>query len=138
MRIEPNLKKASKFELFRPVTYQQKRPSLYDDTLSFLEQSWFGDKGQQARDALAKIIYSKTLKWKDECEYRLAIPIGEDEEPYETLLYHPEEITEIYLGLAMDQGAKGDIVAKAKAVNPHIAVFQASRDAAGKIAFNAG
>ena len=48
-----------------------------------------------------KVIYAKTLKWQHESEYRLAIPLGEDEEPYDTLLYHPEEITEIYLGLAI-------------------------------------
>jgi Protein of unknown function (DUF2971) len=137
LRIEPNIAKGSKFELFRPVSYHEKRPPLYNDTLAFLEGCLFGDQAERAKQTLAKIIYSKTLKWQDECEYRLAIPLGEDEEPYETLKYDPEEITELYLGLAMDEKDKEDIIGKARALNPKIAIFQAKRDAKGNIVFDA-
>jgi hypothetical protein len=82
------------------------------------------------------IIYSKTLKWKHESEYRLAIALGKNEKPYDTLPYHPEEVTEMYLGLAMDKKDKDDIIAKAKALNPKIAIFQAKRDVKGAIAFD--
>jgi Protein of unknown function (DUF2971) len=137
LRIEPNVAKASKFELFRPVSYHEKRPPLYNDTLGFLEDRLFGNQGERATESLRKIIYSKTLKWQDECEYRLAISLGEDEEPYETLRYYPEEITELYLGLAMDEKDKKDIVGKAQALNPNIAIFQAKRNAKGIIVFDA-
>jgi len=33
LRIEPNVAKDSKFQLFRPVIYREKRPPLYEDTL---------------------------------------------------------------------------------------------------------
>jgi hypothetical protein len=81
-------------------------------------------------------IYSKTLKWHHESEYRLAIPLGQNEEPDETLSYHLEEITEMYLGLAMDPQDREEIIAKARLVNPHIAIFQAKRDVKGAIAFD--
>jgi hypothetical protein len=136
LRIDPYARGDSKFELFRPVTYRDKRPSLYDNTLGFLEDRWFGDQDERVKTTLAKIIYSKTLKWKDECEYRLAIPLDEDEEPYETLPYYPEEITEMYLGLAMDKTDKADITAKATAVNPEIAIFQAKRGGGNAIVFD--
>ena len=55
---------------------------------------------------------------------------------YDTLPYYPEEITEMYLGVAMDNKDKDEIVARAKAVNPNIAIFQAKRDAKGAIAFD--
>jgi hypothetical protein len=71
-----------------------------------------------------------------ESEYRLAIPLHEDEEPYDTLPYYPEEITEMYLGLAMDKTDKADITGKAKAVTPDIAIFQAKRGADNTIAFD--
>jgi hypothetical protein len=132
----PYAREDSKFELFRPVTYQEKRPSLYNDTLGFLEERWFGDQDERIKATLAKIIYSKTLKWKDECEYRLAIPLDEDEEPYETLPYYPEEITEMYLGLAMAETDNADITVKAKAVNPNIAIFQAKRGSDNAIVFD--
>jgi hypothetical protein len=80
-----------------------------------------------------KIVYSKTLKWQNEGEYRLAIPIGQDEEPWDTLKFHPEEITELYLGRAMDDADKADILAKAKALNPAIAIFQMKSGAGGKL-----
>jgi len=135
LRIVPNTKKASNFELFRPVVYQEKRPAIFDSTLGFLEQRWFGDQEKFAKDTLGKIIQTKTFQWKDECEYRLAIPLGEDEEPYDTLNYHPEEITELYLGAAITEEDKKYFVAKARGHNPNIRVFRMSRDAKGNISF---
>ena len=43
LRIEPNVAKDSKLQLFRPVEYRKERPSLYDDTLDFIADSLFGD-----------------------------------------------------------------------------------------------
>jgi hypothetical protein len=36
LRIVPSVKKASKFQLFRPVEYRESRPSLFEDTVDFL------------------------------------------------------------------------------------------------------
>jgi Protein of unknown function (DUF2971) len=136
VRIEPNAAKDSKFQCFRPVIYRNKRPPLYDDTTEFIVSGLFGDQEARIRAIMEKIIYSKALKWQHECEYRLAIPLGQDEKPYDTLTYHPEEITEMYLGLAMDPKNRDEILAKARAVNQEIAIFQAERDARGAIAFD--
>jgi Protein of unknown function (DUF2971) len=135
LRIEGNVAKDSKFQLFKPMTYREKRPSLYDGGLNYLTSSLFADQEVSKRAMMDKIIYSKTLQWEYESEYRLAIPLGQGEEPYETLKFHPEEITELYLGLAIDEADKADIQAKAKALNPNIAVFQSKRDTHGKLAF---
>lgn len=133
LRIEANPAKDSKFQLFKPVTYRDKRPSLYNDALHYMTSSVFADQEASKREMMDKIVYSKTLKWQNEGEYRLAIPIGQDEEPWDTLKFHPEEITELYLGLAMEAADKADISAKAKALNPAIAVFQMKRGAGGKL-----
>ena len=124
-------------QLFRPVTYREKRPPVYENTLDFIAHSLFGDQQAQRMAMLNRIIYSKTLDWAHEGEYRLAIPIvGRDERPWNTLLYYPEEITELYLGLAMDNGDLTQIVSMARAINPDIAVFQARREADGKLGFD--
>jgi hypothetical protein len=136
LQIEPNVEKDSKFQRFQPVIYREKRPALYDDSMEFIAGGLFGDQEARIRTVMEKIVYAKTLKWQHECEYRLAIPLGKDEEPCDTMSYHPEEITEMYLGLAMEPKDKEDIVAKAKAVNPDIAIFHAKRDAKGVIVFN--
>jgi hypothetical protein len=137
LRIEGNVAKDSKFQLFRPVLYREKRPPLYDNTLDFLTGTLFGDQEARRRAMLEKIVYAKTLPWQHEGEYRLAIPMRPGEPPWHILPFHPEEITELYLGLAMDTADKEYIVAKAKALNPNIAVFQAKLDARGGIAFDA-
>jgi Protein of unknown function (DUF2971) len=135
LRIEANIAKDSKFQRFQPVIYRETRPALHDDTLEFIAGGLFGDKEARIHAILEKIIYSKTLKWQHESEYRLAIPLGKDEAPYDTLKYHPEEITELYLGSAMDKADKEDILAKAKALNPAIRVFQAKCGAGTAITF---
>jgi len=84
---------------------------------------------------MEKIIYAKTLDWLHESEYRLAIPLQQGEEPWNTLPYHPEKITEFYLGAAMIEADKKEIIALAKAVNPGIAVFQAMLGPGGKVTF---
>jgi hypothetical protein len=136
LRVEPNVAKDSKFQLFRPVVYRETRPPVYDDTMEFLASSLFGDLQARVRSIMEKIVYAKTLKWRHESEYRLAIPLGQNELPYNTPPYHPEEITEIYLGLAMEAADRDEIVARAMAVNPDIAIFKTNRDAKGAIAFD--
>jgi Protein of unknown function (DUF2971) len=136
LRIEPNVAKDSKFQLFRPVVYCEKRPSLHDDALDFIARSLFGDQEAWRREILDKIVYTKTLQWQHEAEYRLAIPISKSERPWNVLKYHPEEITELYLGLAMTKENKEDIVSRAKVLNTKIAIFQMDRDANRKLTFN--
>lgn len=73
----------------------------------------FGNQLERARTALDGIIYSKTNAYKFESEYLLAISLGEGEEDYRTQPFHPEEITELYLGAAMTDADKQEIVATA-------------------------
>lgn len=133
LRVEPNIAVDSKFQLFRRVEYRENRPALYDDTLDFIADSLFGDQEARRSAILDKIAYSKTLLWQHEGEYRLAIPLGEGEQPWNTLNYHPEEVTELYLGLGMTKEDKDEIVSVAQALNPAIAIFQMSRDADRKL-----
>ena len=118
----------------RPVQYRASRPPLYDDTLSFLEGSLFGDQLAIIREMVGKVTYAKTLEWEHESEYRLAVPVLEDED-WNTMRYHPEEITELYLGLGMSKENKDKIVGMAKEVNLDIAIFQTFRDAHETLTF---
>ena len=83
---------------------------------------------------MEKIIYAKTLFHQFESEYRLVIPVRANEE-WSALFYHPEEITELYLGSAVTKDDKDGIVAMDKAVNPKIAIFLAGRDAQNALSF---
>ena len=136
LRIQPNLAKDSKFQLFRPVMYQEKRPPLYEDTLEFIAGAFFGDRNARIKEIVERIIYTKTLAWQHEGEYRLAIPIGKDQPPWNTDPYYPEEITELYLGLEMGRSDIDDIVGKAGDINPDITIYRANRDCGRKLVFN--
>lgn len=136
LRIEPNIAKDSKYQLFRPVTYRDKRPPLYEDTLEFLAGALFGDLDARVKECIERIIYSKTLKWQHEDEYRLVCPVGENEVPWNTMTYHPEEITEMYLGCEMEKPDVEDIVGKARNVNIDIKIYRARRSSGGGLVFD--
>jgi len=71
----------------------------------------FGDRDARYQAITEKIIYAKTLDWQHEGEYRLCIPLATGGEPWNTLPYHPEEITELYLGAEMVEADKQAIIA---------------------------
>jgi hypothetical protein len=133
LRIVPNLEKDSKFQRFAPVVYREKRPSLYESAASFQEDSLFGDQQARFKKSLDMIIYSKTLNWQNESEYRLAIPLGHGERDWNTLSYHSDEIAELYLGAKMTTESKTEIIGLAQAVNPNIKIFEMFHDANGEL-----
>lgn len=64
------------------------------------------------------------------------IPILPNDQPWNTLAYHPEEITELYLGSEMEAADLEDIVRKARGVNPDIKIFRARRNGDGSLRFD--
>jgi Protein of unknown function (DUF2971) len=124
LRIEPNLSNDSKFARFRAVKYQEGRPSLYDDAISFLESGFFEDQIERTKRLVDKIVYTKTLEWEYEQEQRLAIPIPSGEQ-WDVMPCHPEEISEVILGAKMNDQIKEKVMTLAKALNPEIAIYQA-------------
>ena len=135
LRIQPNYSKDSRFRLFRPVSYREKRPPLYDDPLEFCAGALFGDHQARSRECIDRIIYTKTLDWQHEREYRLSVPLRANEEPWDTLPYQPEEITELYLGLDMETSDTEEIVGYARAINRDIAIYRANRNGSGMLVF---
>ena len=135
LRIEPNLAKGSKFGFSAPSSTERSGPHSTMIRLSS-SQACFGNQETKLRAMVEKIIYAKTLEWEYECEYRLAIAMRESEEPWNTDPYHPEEITELYLGLAMEKADRDGICSTARAVNRDIAIFAARRNPDGKLGFD--
>lgn len=135
VRIEPNLEKDSKFKLFQEVKYQDERPSLFENPAQFIQDSIFGNKSQIIRRFLEKIIYTKTRDWKYEEEYRLVIPVLNHEAPWDILPYHPEEVTELYLGARIERFVKNEMVSYARNLNPRIRIYRAKFESNGGLDF---
>jgi hypothetical protein len=134
LRILPSANKDSNFLLFRKVEYHPARPPLYKNVLEFLESSLFGDQEKRIRHVMDDIIYSKTLKWKYEDEYRLATPILNDHD-WRLMPYHPEEIPELYLGHKASEKFKAEVIELAKKRNPEIKIFHSCIDPNGRLLF---
>lgn len=135
IRIEPNLEKDSKFQRFQEVKYQDERPTVYDSPTQFIQDSLFGDKDQIIAWCLDKIIYTKTRDWEHEEEYRLVVPVLNHETPWDILPYHPEEVTELYLGARIENSVKDEIVGYARTRNPEIRIFRAELESNEELDF---
>lgn len=136
LRVHPNIENDSKFTQLRKVEYRQKRPALFDDIPSFLENALFGNEVETTKIIMDKIIYTKTLKYEHEKEYRLAIPILDGEPVWNIQKYHSNEISELYLGAKMTQEFKKEITRLAQTVNPNIKILHGHLDENGKVVFS--
>jgi len=108
-------------------------PALFESTAQYMEDSLFGNQNDRMEKSLHTIVYSKTLKWKEENEYPLPIPLVTGEQDWNLLPYHPDEIAEVYLGAKASDDFKAEIVGLAQAVNPQIKIFDMTVDADGKL-----
>ena len=133
IRIKPSREQDSKFQFFKPVSYEEHRPALYQNARSFIEISLFCEQIKVKQDMLNKIIYSKTLRWQEESEYRLAIRLGEEEEPWDTLKYNPEEIVEMHLGCNIEPKIKEELANLAISVNSDILIFEVRCNSKGRL-----
>ncbi|WP_342291453.1 hypothetical protein [Vibrio diazotrophicus] len=66
-------------------------------------------------------------------EYRLAVPLFLGEKPWNTLPFHPEELTELHLGTEVEVEFKELVIDLARSINPQIAIFQVRRNSKGKL-----
>lgn len=123
LEITPNLQRDSGLRLMRKINYCKLRPTLYSSGLSFLENSIFGNRDEIMKVIMQDIIHTKTLDWEYEKEHRLAIPIFDNEENWNTLPYHPTEISKLYLGANIPNELKNEVIYLAKKINPHIRIF---------------
>ncbi len=133
MRLVPNVERDSVLRLMSSVTYQELRPSLYENTLDFISNSLFGDQQADRMKMLQRVIYTKTLRWHHEGEYRVAVPIGEGERPWNTLRFHADEIAEVHLGLGLSDIDRTVIRTIATRLNPATRIFTVERGECGDL-----
>lgn len=123
IRIMPAKGKNSNFVCFKKIKYVEKRPPLFENIETFLEQALFDDHDINLQ-ALNNIIYTKTKDWEYESEYRLAVPLLQYEQSWNTRPYHPEEIIELYLGANISEEHREKCIRLARTHNPKIDIFK--------------
>ena len=134
LRIVPNVSKDSKYILFHKVKYAATRPSLFMSALDFIESGMFADQQKRMIQMIDDVVYSKTLEWEYENEYRLVAPII-GAESWNTMPYHPEEIPELYFGKNTSIATKAELTALAKWRNPNVKIFHSCVQPDGRVLF---
>ncbi len=134
IRPSPDRSKDSIFNRFKPVTYSEKRPVLFTSAQDFLNKSLFENQQSMITKIIEKIMYSKTLPYSYESEYR-CITVCPDDNVLEDLFipFHPEEIISLYVGRKCEQNHRAECIYLAKRINPNICIFQVTKQLNGTI-----
>jgi len=76
---------------------------------------------------LDRLVFTKSMEWQYEQEYRLYVPfLIKEDQAFATLRYHPEELTSIFLGCRMTKEKRKAIVELARKINPDVSIKMTS------------
>jgi len=126
----PNRDKDSVFLASKPVRYSKVRPLLYRDPADLLEHGLFMSTQESTKILIDNLVYTKSLDWEYEHEYRLYVPMEISEhETHSFLRFKAEELTAIYLGCRMSEERKKSVTRLAKKINNGVKLYNANMDA---------
>ena len=94
----------------RPVTYTRDRPLIYRTPEDFIRNSIMTPLLESVKRMTESLIYTKSIEWQYEEEYRLVIPkfIPADK-TNEMLCFYPEELTAVHFGCRIDEQQKKEL-----------------------------
>jgi hypothetical protein len=123
----PSIEKDSALLASKPVIYSEKRPLLYQNAKEMMMRYLAESPEQSAGKMLDRIIYSKSIEWSYEKEYRLVIPdfIRRHEE-FGLLSFYAEELSAIYFGCRMSNENKEMAARMAISINNDVKLYVAS------------
>ncbi|MGA3083359.1 MAG: DUF2971 domain-containing protein [Thermodesulfobacteriota bacterium] len=125
LKFQPDIKKDSFFLASKSINYSQARPVFYKSSKDLL-QSYLTNE-PPIDTMIEKIIFTKSLDWAYEMEYRIAIPdLIPNGKKYVTLNFNPKELSAIYFGSRMIDEKKNRLILLAKKLNPGVEFYQAS------------
>jgi len=127
IEFSPSVEKHSFFLASKPVVYSNERPVLYSSAQELIHHTFCMSNKESGRALMDKLVFTKGSDWQYEQEYRLYIPLCmKDGQSYKFLLFHPEELTGIFLGCRMNQPNIEKTIKAAYAFNPSVTVFKAT------------
>lgn len=119
------------FGICREVIYSDKRPRLYENAATFVEQ-YFSAKEDVAASFLFRLIDTKSCNWQQEREYRLVIPgLVSPTVDHLDVKWHAVDLTAIYIGSQATETEASEYLNAGKAVNSEASVYQAKLPSSG-------
>jgi hypothetical protein len=121
----PNKSKDSCFILAQEVLYQDERPMMARNIKEYYKRSFFYSDIDNAREYVDKVHYSKCKSWEYEEELRLILPLHIDPTiGYRDILFHSNELEEIYFGYRTDDKYFQIIREMASRINPNVKFYR--------------
>ena len=110
----------------RPVLYSDKRPLLYRSPEDMIFHGFAMTQEESMSKILDGLVYTKSVEWGYEREYRCYVPkLISKEKPFELLKFGSQELAAVYLGCKMAPKIKSRVIDLAKKINPAIKIYQA-------------
>ncbi len=111
----------------KKVSYSNCRPVLYDSAEEFVHHSFLMSPNESIEILLNRIVFTKSLEWQYEQEYRLCVPyLIKKGEKYSYLEYKAHELTAVFLGCRMTDDNCLQATTLARQINPHVNIYKGS------------
>jgi hypothetical protein len=100
----PDKARDSALLISKPVKYTRERPLIYRTPEDLIRNAIMMPLLESVKQMTERLIYTKSVEWQYEEEYRLVIPrfilAGKTNE---MLWFYPEELTAVYFGCRIDE-----------------------------------
>jgi hypothetical protein len=121
LELQPNLEKDSALLASRPVHYSNERPLMYRSARDMVERALFMSAEDVANALLRSLIYTKSLEWEYEGEFRLAIPRFVPQGASAAYLdLYPDELSRVYFGCRVTDEQRRELEGLARTLNPNV------------------
>ena len=122
----PDELRASALLISRPVKYMRERPLIYRTPEDLIRNAIMTPLLDSVKHMTESPIYTKSVEWEYEEEYRLIIPrfipAGKTNE---MMCFYPEELIAVYFGCRIDEEQKKQLATLAKSINPKTQFYRA-------------
>ena len=113
------------FESVMEINYSSTRPLIHETVAVFMSSFYTPDPSKLRREFIKRFIFTKSLAWKYEKEYRIAIPreFTEGSDTFD-FNFHTPDLTAVYLGCKMAEDDKDNVTKNAIGLNSNVKIFQ--------------
>jgi len=123
----PDEPRDSALLISKPVKYTRDRPLIYRTPEDLIRNAIMMPLLESVQQMTGRLIYTKSLDWQYEEEYRLVIPrFIPTGQTNEMLCFYPEELTAVYFGCRISAQQRNELKSLARKLNPNTRLYQAS------------
>jgi len=126
IELMPDLENDSVLLASKPVLYSNKRPLLYRNPEDMVLHGFTMTAQESIARVLDGLVYTKSLEWAYEKEYRCYIPkLIPENKDFHLINFYPWELVSVYMGCKMESDIKSKVINLVKEINSTAKIYQA-------------